>query len=104
MKIANLIVDDHDLYEEWLEKLSKQAIAEVLKYIDRLEQGNSGKVKSLGSGVCELKIPRPTKLRLYFGYENADEILLICGGGEKTQDNDIKEAKKIWRSYVSSQK
>lgn len=104
MRISNLIVDDHDLYEEWLGQLSKQAIAEVLKYVDRLEQGNSGKVKSLGSGVYELKIPRPTKLRIYFGYENPDEIILIRGGGEKTQDKDIKEAKKIWRSYVSSQK
>lgn len=104
IRISNLKINGVSRYEQWLDMLPEPAQAEVLKYVRRIALGNTSSIKSVGAGVYEVRIPRPTKLRVYFGYETQDEMLTLLGGSERGQAKDILEAKRIWHEYKSSKK
>jgi putative addiction module killer protein len=64
-----------------------------------MELGNPGDVKSVGSGVHELRIDFGPGYRVYFGREGADIVILVGGGSKKGQQQDIETAKKRWADY-----
>ncbi len=37
--------------------------------------------------------------RAYFGMVSRVVVLLLCGGDKRTQDADIRTAKRYWRDY-----
>jgi putative addiction module killer protein len=37
--------------------------------------------------------------RIYFYRDGMTRVLLLCGGGKKSQPQDIKEAKKYLKDY-----
>jgi putative addiction module killer protein len=39
--------------------------------------------------------------RVYFAQDGARLVLLLCGGDKKTQDRDVRQAKKYWKDYES---
>ncbi len=87
-------------FQEWRLSQSLDTRAVIDVYIDRVAQGGSIKnIKSLGDGVYEIKITIGPAYRIYFAYENNAIILLLVGGTKKSQDKDIKLAKKYWSSY-----
>lgn len=55
--------------------------------------------KSVGSGVCELRIDHGPGYRVYFGQEGTTWVLLLCGGEKSTQTNDIETAHGYWKDY-----
>lgn len=75
----------------------RQAAARIALRIDRLAMGNPGDVKSVGSGVSELRIDYGPGYRVYFCRRGADILLLLCGGDKRTQDRDIARAHKLAR-------
>ena len=80
----------------WLSGLrDRQGRAKILARIDRLEDGNPGKTRSIGSGVVEMKIDFGPGYRVYFVQRGEVVIVLLCGGDKSTQDNDIKRAKAL---------
>jgi len=80
----------------WLRRLrDQQARAKILARIDRLEDGNPGKTRSVGSGVVEMKIDFGPGYRVYYSQRGQMLILLLCGGDKSTQANDIKLAKAL---------
>ena len=80
----------------WLRRLrDQQARARILARIDRLEDGNPGKTRSVGSGVVEMKIDFGPGYRVYYSQRGQMLILLLCGGDKSTQANDIKLAKAL---------
>ena len=80
----------------WLSGLrDRQGRAKILARIDRLEDGNPGKTRSIGSGVVEMKIDFGPGYRVYFVQRGDVLIVLLCGGDKSTQDNDIKRAKAL---------
>ena len=87
-------------FELWMTELrDKRAKAKILVRLDRLKTGNFGDVKSVGSGVSELRIKEGKGYRVYFAREGNKVIILLCGGDKSTQQDDIKRAKKFWREY-----
>ncbi|MDR2192029.1 MAG: type II toxin-antitoxin system RelE/ParE family toxin [Endomicrobium sp.] len=52
-------------------------------------------MKSVGSGVHELKINFQKAYRIYFTNINGEIILLLCGGDKSSQDKDIQKAKEL---------
>ncbi len=83
-------------FAAWLGGLKdKQGRAKILARIDRLEEGNPGKTRSVGAGVVEMKIDFGPGYRVYYIQQGRVLILLLCGGDKSSQTNDIKRAKAL---------
>ena len=83
-------------FADWLGGLrDRRARVRVLVRIDRLAQGNAGDVKSVGSGISELRIDYGPGYRVYFQQRGALLVLLLVGGDKSTQEQDIETAKAL---------
>ena len=86
-------------YGKWFAALDRVAAAKVTIALVRVAVGNTGKVKSLGSGLAEIKIDFGPGYRVYLGRDGPALILLLGGGTKKRQDDDIATARERWRDY-----
>lgn len=92
-------------FERWYDQLSDQrGQQKVLARIARLKLGNLGDHRSVGQGVVELRISFGPGYRVYFGQEGKRVVILLIGGDKGTQDEDIKTAKKYWKSYQEARR
>ena len=90
-------------FEEWLDNLrDRKARAKIKNRLKRVEAGNLGNYRSVGEGVCELKIDYGAGYRVYFGQIGTIIILILCGGDKSTQQQDIQKAKEYWQDYEGS--
>ncbi|HBK66172.1 MAG TPA: addiction module killer protein [Cyanobacteria bacterium UBA11166] len=89
-------------FTEWFYSLrNTTAQARIAARLERVELGNLGDYRSVGEGVCELKIDYGPGYRVYFGQVGSIMVLLLCGGDKSTQDRDIRKAIEYWRDYRS---
>ncbi|MBC1236397.1 type II toxin-antitoxin system RelE/ParE family toxin [Nostoc sp. 2RC] len=97
-----LTVDGKNVFDEWLDSLrDRRAKAKKRTRLDGVEDGNLGDYKSVGEGVCELRIDYGPGYRIYFGQEGITVIILLCGGDKSTQEQDIVKAHEYWKDYRS---
>jgi len=72
-----LTVDGKNVFDEWLDSLrDSRTKAKIRARLDRVEDGNLGDCKSVGEGVCELRIDYSPGYRIYFGQEGITIIIL----------------------------
>ncbi|MBW4689002.1 MAG: type II toxin-antitoxin system RelE/ParE family toxin [Komarekiella atlantica HA4396-MV6] len=91
-------------FEEWLNSLrDTRARAKIRNRFKRIESGNLGDYRSVGEGVCELKIDYGPGYRIYFGQTGSTIVILLCGGDKSTQEKDIQIAREYWRDYERSE-
>jgi putative addiction module killer protein len=84
------------VFNIWLAKLrDRQARVKIATRLDRLEEGNPGASRSVGSGIIEMKIDFGPGYRLYYVQRGQVMIVLLCGGDKSTQDKDIERAKAL---------
>ena len=89
-----------ETFDRWLRKLKdRRAAARVLVRIDRLAAGNPGDVKPVGAGISELRINYGPGYRVYYLRDGDKLIVLLCGGDKSTQDDDIKNARRIAKEW-----
>jgi putative addiction module killer protein len=82
-----------DEFQRWLSNLKDdRAVARIATRIRRLEQGNPGDAKSLGSGLLEMRVDCGPGYRVYYVRRGAVVVVLLCGGDKRTQQRDIKRA------------
>lgn len=87
-------------FQDWLSNLRDAKVrASIRLRIDRLEYGNFGDCKPVGTGVLELRIKYGPGYRVYFAEDGPKIVLLLVGGDKITQAKDIKTAKGYWRDY-----
>ncbi|MBS3028777.1 MAG: type II toxin-antitoxin system RelE/ParE family toxin [Dolichospermum sp. DET50] len=105
-EIQNYITSNRKTpFAEWLDDLKDlQAIIKIEKRIKRVKLGNLGNYRTVGEGVCEIKIDYGPGYRIYFGQIGSKIILLLCGGDKSTQEQDILTAKEYWRDYDNRSK
>jgi putative addiction module killer protein len=85
-----------DEFRTWLRGLrDDKAVARVATRIRRLEQGNPGDVKSLGSSLLEMRIDYGPGYRVYYVRRGAVIVVLLCGGDKRTQQRDIRRASAL---------
>jgi putative addiction module killer protein len=85
---------------DWLEGLRDGATrARITARLDRLKAGLLGDWKSVGGGICELRIDHGAGYRVYYGQEGNTLILLLCAGDKSTQAKDIEKAHAYWKDY-----
>ena len=87
-------------FAEWLASLrDREARARINSRLGRVRLGNLGDCRSVGEGVCELRIKYGPGYRVYFGQIGTTIVLLLCGGDKSTQVEDILKAKEYWTDY-----
>jgi len=87
-------------FVEWLDSLrDTKAKTNINKRLDRVSLGNLGDYRSVGEGVCELRIDYGPGYRVYFGQIGSTIVLLLCGGNKSTQEQDIRRAIEYWTDY-----
>lgn len=75
--------DGQDLFARWLDSLGdKQARARVAARLMRLNNGNFGDCRPVGSGVWELRIDWGAGYRVYYAIAGK-RVILLCEGGDK---------------------
>ncbi len=85
---------------DWLDALRDGRIrSRIVARLDRLQLGLLGDWKSVGGGVCELRIDCGPGYRVYYGQEGQTLILLLCAGEKRTQSKDIEKAHGYWKDY-----
>lgn len=84
------------IFSQWILKLKdmKGRIA-VARRIERIEHGNFGDVKPVGTSISELRIQTGPGYRIYFTKREEQIIILLVGGDKSTQQKDIEKAKKL---------
>lgn len=83
-------------FDRWLTGLKDiRARVRIAARLDRLALGNPGDVKTVGSGVSELRVDYGPGYRVYFTQRGRVLIVLLCGGDKRTQSEDIKRAISI---------
>ena len=92
--------DGKNPFRGWLRSLqNKQARARIRVRLNRIRLGNFGDAKAVGKGVNEIRIHHGPGYRIYFGRVSNTIVLLLCGGGKKTQHQDIQKAQAFWKDY-----
>ncbi len=87
-------------YTDWLEGLrDRKAQARIRVRIRRLESGLYGDCEPVGDGVYELRLMFGPGYRIYFGEDQGNIVLLLCGGDKSSQPQDIKTAKGYWKEH-----
>ena len=73
-----------DLFGLWLDSLrDKQAQARIAARMMRLQNGNFGDCKPVGSGVWELRIDWGPGYRIYYALEDK-KVVLLCRSGVRS--------------------
>jgi putative addiction module killer protein len=94
----------HCPFEAWFSDLDKITASRITQFIDRLERGNMGALKSVGDGVHELRMDFGPGYRVYLGRDGERLIILLCGGSKTRQQKDINHAKTYWQDYKNRKK
>jgi putative addiction module killer protein len=85
-----------DDFRTWLRNLrDDKAVTRIAARIRRLEQGNPGDAKSLGSGLLEMRVDYGPGYRVYYVRHGTVIFVLLCGGDKRTQQRDIKRAQAL---------
>ncbi len=78
-------------FEDWLNSLKDvKTRAKINARLTRVTLGNLGDYKSVGEGVCELRINYGKGYRIYFGQKGSTLIILLCGSDKSSQQKNIK--------------
>ena len=79
----------------WLDALrDARARTRILVRLKRMEMGNSGDTRAIGSGLWEMRIDYGPGYRIY--YRVLDQrVVLLLGGTKATQSRDIQLAQKM---------
>ena len=99
IRIQEYVVEGVSPFRRGFDDLDLQAAVSVNTAIERLSEGNTSNVKSIGEGAAELKINRGPGYRVYFGWDGNVLVILLGGGTKRRQQNDIDAALRRWRDY-----
>lgn len=105
LKTVTVYVDrnGNEPFTNWLMGLrDRKGRQKIETRLRRLESSLYGDCKSVGEGVLELRIFYGAGYRVYFGEENDNLVILLCGGDKDSQSRDIKQAKDFWEDYKNA--
>jgi putative addiction module killer protein len=89
-------------FNDWMDSIDgSPAYEKIMVRLDRVERGTLGDHRNVGGGVIELRIDFGKGYRIYLGRvgKTGELIVLLAGGTKKTQDEDIKLARKYWSDF-----
>ena len=90
-------------FVDWLEGLAPGFQDRIFKRLQRVQLGNLGDHKHVGSGILELRLHFGKGYRIYFGQDGLGTVVLLCAGAKHTQNRDIEKARMNWEEYLTNQ-
>jgi putative addiction module killer protein len=104
-KVIQKLVLSNDLvpFDEWFDSLrDRKSQVAVDARLARVRAGNFGDCKSVGGGVFELRIALGPGLRVYYGLQGRQIVILLGGGDKRSQSRDIRRAQQLWQEFNKS--
>ena len=98
-EVREYVEGDRAPFGEWFERLDAVTAARVDRYIRRMEAGNFGASKPVGTGVFELPMDFGPGYRVYYGRDGKTLVILLGGGDKRRQNADITAAVERWQRY-----
>lgn len=87
-------------FAEWLTQLRDgMARVRIAKRLTRSRAGLMGDWKAVGGGVIELREDYGPGYRIYCARHGMTLIVLLAGGGKRTQQEDIERAQGYWQDW-----
>ena len=94
-----------EIFATWLRGLRNiTAKVRIFARLDAAREGNFGDWRSVGDGIFEMRVDLGAGYRIYYAREDIFVYLLLAGGDKRTQDADIKAARKMWQKIQEEQK
>ena len=91
------LADQSTPVTDWLHNLrDKRTRALIEVRLRRVSAGNFGDCKTAGEDVSELRVDIGPGYRLYHAKHGQALVILLCGGGKASQQNNIIRAKDYW--------
>ena len=88
-------------FDEWFDSLRDRKMqAAVDSRLARVRAGNFGDSKSVSGGVFELRIALGPGLRVYYGLQGRQIVVLLGGGDKGSQTRDIRRAQQWWKEFT----
>lgn len=88
-------------FDEWFNSLGDYKMqAAVDARLARIRTGNFGDAKAVGGGVFELRLAIGPGLRIYYGLQGRELVILLGGGDKSTQAQDIRRARQLWQQFT----
>ena len=86
-------------FTEWLDSIrDKTTRGRIKKRMDRVENGNMGDYRRLGTNLYELRLNFGPGYRIYYSIyfteSDSKTILILCAGDKSSQTRDIERAKE----------
>ena len=103
-ELLEYIENGKSFYADWFNSLGTVSAARIDKYVRRMEHGNMGDSKTVGSGVLELRIDYGPGYRVYYGKDRDRLVILLGGGSKRHQSKDIARAISRWNAYKKRRK
>lgn len=90
-------------FEQWFDDLRDlRARNQIVKRLLRANEGHLGDIKSIGTGLSELRIHSGPGYRLYCAIKGQELIVLLVGGDKSSQMRDIRRAREVLADWDSS--
>ena len=85
-------------FTEWLASIRDNTTrGRIERRMDRVENGNMGDYRRLGTNLYELRLDFGPGYRIYFSIfseSDSNTILILCAGDKSSQTRDIERAKE----------
>lgn len=99
-----ITADGKSPFQKWFATIDVQARTKIRIGIERLADGNTSALKSVGGGVHEIKLNFGAGHRVYLGRVGNQLVILLHGGTKKRQSEDIAKAQQLWRDYLAEER
>ena len=93
---SSFTVVEHPAFKVFMAGLKDSvARAAIVGRVKRVQAGNFGDWAPVGGEVNELRIDVGAGWRVYYVRRGRIVVVLLTGGDKKTQDKDIRRARKL---------
>ena len=91
-----ITVIETSIFREWLVSIKDLATRlRLARRLEKAQRGNLGDIKQLANFLYEMREFFGAGWRMYYFHQNPLIIVMVNGGGKKSQAKDIKLAKAL---------
>lgn len=95
-------ITQSETFSKWLKGVrDRRAVVKIAARLGNFELGNFGDIKPVGEGMSESRIDYGPRYRIYFKQYGSVVVVVFAAGTKRTQEKDIRKAKKLAKEYES---